>query len=360
MCENLSDLFENFSDAVIAVKNGEIKYFNDTAAKWIPNIDTMRPENIFSPQLLDHNSKSIKGEVVIAGIHAVVNVSSLNDCSIYSIIAPCPEAYSSTANLLSSTSTEFKKMLAVLKMASGMLLPYLENIGDPRLNRYMSMIYHCYYNMLRLTNNLGDLSGILHEDVSLVRSSFDIVAACKDMIDTVQHIAKDTGVELRFKSNEASLLIYADRIRLDKLLLNLLSNSLLNTPSGGILTLTVISAGDRFIVTVSDCGGGIPGEVMSTVWNRYSSPNVLMKTEAGVGLGLTIVRHIAQLHNGSAVLESRPGEGTSVTVSIPIEKPGATYSLTNIADSESDDMQQLLTELAGVIRYDKYTPHYMD
>jgi cell cycle sensor histidine kinase DivJ len=355
-----SDMFGSFREAVIAVKNGEIAYFNDTAARLIPNIETMRPENIFPPQLLNHNSKSIIGEAEIEGIHAVVNVSALDDCSIYSIIAPGSEEHANTANLLSSVSTEFKNMLAVLRMASGLLLPYIENIGNPRFNRYTAMIYHCYYNMLRMTNNLSDLGGILRDEIPLIRTSFDIIAGCRHMISSVQHLVSETGVELRFKSNEESLMVYADRIKLDKLLLNLLANSLSHTPPGGILTLSVFSAGDRFVIAVNDSGAGIPGEVMSTAWNRYSAAKELVDTETGVGLGLTIVRNIARLHNGSAVLESRPGEGTTVTVSIPLEKPDLNELKINTPDYESYDMQQLLTELSGVISYEKYTQQYMD
>ncbi len=359
MVGNLSEKFD-FREAVIAVKNGEFLYISETAAKLIPNIETMKPENIFPPQLLNHQSKSIVGEADIEGIHAVVNVSPLDDCSIYSIIAPCAEENANTANLLSGVSTEYKNMLSVLKMASGLLLPYIENIGNPRYSRYTAMIYHSYYNMLRLTNNLSDLGCILHEDMPLVRSSFDIVSACSDLVDSVQHLISDTEVKLLFKSNEESLLIYADRVKLDKLLLNLLANSLSNTRHGDILTLSVVSAGDRFIIAVSDSGGGIPEGIMSTAWKRYSTPKTLAETEAGVGLGLTIVRNIARLHNGSAVLESRPGEGTTVTVSLPIEKPETTDFRTSVVDYESYDMQQLLTELSGVISYEKYTTQYMD
>ncbi|NLA87384.1 MAG: HAMP domain-containing histidine kinase [Clostridiales bacterium] len=355
-----SDLFGSFREAVIAVKNGEIAYFNDTAAKLIPKIETLRPENIFPPQLLNHDSKCIVGEAEIEGIHTVVNVSSLDDCSIYSIIAPGSEEHANTAHLLSAVSTEFKNMLAVLRMASGLLLPYVENTENPRFNRYAAMIYHCYYNMLRLTNNLSDLGGMLKDDVPLLKSSFDIIGACRDLIDSVQHLVSETGVELRFKSNEESLIIYADRVKLDKLLLNLLSNSLSYTPVGGVLTLSVISAGDRFVISVSDSGAGIPSDVMSTAWSRYSAPKTMIDTETGVGLGLTIVRNIARLHNGSAVLESRPGEGTTVTVSIPIEKQETTDFRTSVVNYESYGMHQLLTELSGVISYEKYTQQYMD
>lgn len=355
-----SEMFGSYREAVIAVKNGEIAYFNDTAARLIPNIETMRPENIFPPQLLDHESKTIIGEAEIEGFHTVVNVSALDDCRIYSIIAPGSEEHANTANLLSTVSTEFKNMLSVLKMASGLLLPYIENIGNPRFDRYTAMLYHSYYNMLRLTNNLSDLGGILRDEIPLIRTQFDIVAACRDLISSVDHLVCETGVEIRFKSNEDSLYVYADRVKLDKLLLNLLSNSLSYTPAGGILTLSVFSTGDRFVIAVSDSGSGIPGEVMSTAWNRYCAPRSLVDTETGVGLGLTIVRNIARLHNGSAVLESRPGEGTTVTVSIPIEKPESDDMETSIFDYESYDMQQLLTELSGVISYEKYSQLYMD
>lgn len=360
MHDNRADLFGDFREAVIAVKNGEIKYFNDTAARLIPNIETKRPENIFPPQLLNQDAKNIVGEAEIEGVHAFINVSPLDDCSIYSIIAPCSEEHTNTANLLSAASTEFKNMLSILRMSSGLLLPYIENIGNPRFSRYTAMIYHSYYNMLRLTNNLSDLGSILRNDVSLVCSSFDIVVACGDLVGSVQHLINESGIEIRFKSNEQSLIVYADRVKLDKLLLNLLSNSLGNTPAGGILTLSVISAGDRFVISVSDSGIGIPGEVLSSAWNRYSAPKNMIDTESGVGLGLTIVRNIARLHNGSAVLESRPGEGTTVTVSIPIEKPETTDFKTSIIDYESYDMQQLLTELSGVLSYEKYTLQYMD
>lgn len=360
MTKKLANIFGPYKEAVIAVKDGYIVYYNGAASKLIPNIEKLKPEDIFPLQLLEHHSSSFVGDADVSGHQAVVAVSRLEEYRIFSIITPDSENQNGTGNLLSSVSTELKNMLSVLKMASGLLLPYIENIGNPRLNRYAAMIYHSYYSMLRLTNNVSDLGNFLRNDIVMERTSFDVIAMCRDMISSTQHLMNESSVELNFKSKHDSLFIYADNQKFEKMLLNLLSNSLSNTPAGGSLTLSAVTAGDRLVITVSDTGDGIPGEVLATAWNRYNVPREMIDPDSGIGLGLTIVSNIARMHGGSAVLESRPGEGTTVTVSIPIQMEQATKFKTNMVSYDSASMQQLLTELSSVISYDKYTQLYMD
>ena len=114
------------------------------------------------------------------------------------------------------------------------------------------------------------------------------------------------------------------------------------------------------MITVGDSGAGIRGEVLPTAWNRYSAPRELSEQADGAGLGLTIVQIIARMHGGSAVLESRLGEGTTVTVSLPVGRPETADLRTSVFDSSGESMQQLLTELSGVVSFDKYTQLYMD
>jgi hypothetical protein len=100
-------------------------------------------------------------------------------------------------------------------------------------------------------------------------------------------------------------------------------------------------------------------DILPTAWSSYAAPKDLARRTNGVGLGLTLVQNIARLHGGSAVLESKPGGGTAVTVSLPLQKPPergpAAY-----ADGEDGGLRQLLTELSGVIGNEKYTQVYMD
>ena len=124
--------------------------------------------------------------------------------------------------------------------------------------------------------------------------------------------------------------------------------------------MSAVHAGNRVVLSVGDGGDGIRGDVLPTAWNRYSAPKELSEQTGGLGLGLSIVQNIARLHGGSAVLETRPGEGTTVTVSLPVERPAPTDSRSAITDTDGYGMQQLLTELAGAIGYEKYTQLYMD
>lgn len=359
LIDTLLNVFDHFKEAVFAVKDGEIKYYNDSAAKLIPDIASSKPEDILPLQLLKHTADRYSGEADIAGRHISVMVSTLTEYKIFSMITPQSEEYSETANLLSSVGVELKNMLSVLKMSSGLLLPYIENMGNPRLNRYLATVFHCFYNMLRLTNNLSDFSSILREDMTLVRTCYDVVTACRELLDSVRHFVKESGIELDFKSNEDSLFIYADRVKLERVILNLLANSLSQTRAGNTVTLSVFSAGDRVVISVSDNGAGIPNDVMPTAWNRYQ---ISKETTApvGIGLGLTIVQNIARLHGGSAVLESKPSGGTTVTVSIPIEKTETTDFRSSMVTYDCNDMQLLLTELSGVIGSENYSQLYMD
>lgn len=359
MIDTLSNIFGHYKEAVFAVKDGEIKYFNGSAAKLIPGIASLKLEDILPWQFLNHTADSYSGEAHIAGGNLTVMVSVLNEYKIFSMITPQREEYGETANLLSSVGVELKNMLSILKMSSGLLTPYIENMGNPRLNRYLATIFHCFHDMLRLTNNISDYSSILREDMTLVRTSYDIVAAGRELLDSVRHLVGASGVNLDFKSNEASLFIYADRVKLDRVILNLLANSLSQARAGNAVTLSVFSAGDRVVISVSDNGAGIPNDVMPTAWNRYQISKETVDP-VGIGLGLTIVQNIARLHGGSAVLESKPGEGATVTVSIPLEKTETTDFRSKIVNYDSDDMQLLLTELSGVIGSENYSQLYMD
>ncbi|MEL4106164.1 HAMP domain-containing sensor histidine kinase [Oscillospiraceae bacterium WX1] len=347
-------------EVLIAVKDGKIRFYNNAAAKLIENIGSKTPEEIFPCELLAHGADSYVGGAVIAGVLTTVTVTMIDDCRIMSFYLPVRKCDRETYGLLSAVSMELKNMLSVLKMSSNLLLPYIENLGNPRLVRYGAMIYHCYYNMLRITNNLSDLDGILRDDVPMDRKSFDLVAVCRDLIDSAQHLVQGTGVTLKFSSDEQNLVIYADQSKIEKMVLNLLSNSLACTPPGGNLAVSVMSANMRCVVTVSDDGQGIDSEALRSAWNKYHVLKEISDTETGLGMGLTIVQNIARLHGGSAVLESRPGAGTTVTVSIPLTQPDETDFRTSRVDYESEGMQQLLTELSGVISYDQYSQLYMD
>ena len=360
LINELSNLFDNIRDAVVAVKDDEVRYHNSAAENLIPGIGALKPADFLPVQAMDKPRENFRGEVTVSGRRIAVSASTISDYRVYVLSQPQTDGQQETAELLSAAGIELREILSVLKMASGLLFPSIENTGNPRLSKYTALIYHSFYSMLRLTNNISDLGSFLRGDAMLTRSTFDLVASSRALIGTAAHLTADSGAEIRFESNGDSIYICADRPRLDKLLLNLLSNSLKNMTRGGTVTVSVLSTGDRAVLSVSDSGGGIREEALPTAWNRYGAPKDLTELTGGVGLGLAIVQNIARLHGGSAVLETKPGEGTTVTVSLPVAASETTNGRASVADDDGCGMELILTELSDVIGYEKYTQLYMD
>lgn len=97
---------------------------------------------------------------------------------------------------------------------------------------------------------------------------------------------------------------------------NLLSNALKFTPAGGRVTVSLRFERKQVLLTVTDTGGGIPVERMETVFDGYLHPERLAALPCGLGLGLPLCRRIAEGHGGRMVLDSRPDQGTSVTLAL--------------------------------------------
>jgi signal transduction histidine kinase len=119
-------------------------------------------------------------------------------------------------------------------------------------------------------------------------------------------------------------MIDGDPEQLDRLLVNLLSNAVKYTPRGGSVALTLGSAADAAVLSVTDTGIGIPEEDQSSLFTRFfRASNAVEAAIPGSGLGLSIVRTIVANHHGELNITSGRGQGTTVTVRIPLENGAA-------------------------------------
>ena len=352
-------MYDSLNDAVVALKDGQIFFYNEAAAKMIPDLDKVAPEDIFPAQYLRYDAERFAGEMKLGGLNVNVQVTVDGSYRVFTITPADTNGIEDMSNFFSSFSLELKNHLSILKMTTELMLSHIEQQDDPKLTRYASMIYHSYYNILRVTNNVVSIGEKTSGNKTLNRTMFDLIAAISGIANTTQHFVAERGVTIKFESALDSLFVYADHSMIDKLLLNLLSNSLANTPAGGEITVSVKKTNDRFIITVNDAGTGVNPDVLKNVWKRYAAERDLTDPQAGVGLGLSIVHCIALMHGGSVVLESRPGAGTSVAVSIPLVDPGEMTLHTQVVPYE-DDLQKFLVELSGVITPEHYTHKYMD
>lgn len=260
----------------------------------------------------------------------------------------------------------------VLQQVSGQLRSSLNNIyrsleriAPPELRDQengldvdAAILCQSYYRILRLANNLSD-AAILDKPIRARLRNDDIVGFCRDVIRRVQMPAELLGLELDFRCAKSSHIIAIDRDRLERLLLNLLSNAFKFTPKGGRVTLEVRIEVQRVELRLSDTGCGIAPELLETVFDRFLHTERIDPPPHGLGLGLPICRRIAQEHGGSLLLTSRPGEGTTVTVSLPNQK-AAVQELNSFIVDYSGGFNPVLLELCDALPKQAFTQKFLD
>jgi signal transduction histidine kinase len=144
----------------------------------------------------------------------------------------------------------------------------------------------------------------------------DIVALLRDMAAPFEHVARDRGIQLEVNATPTTGL--GDGARLRQVVLILLDNALRYVPVGGWIRVSGAESAGQAVITVSDNGSGIAPEHLPHVFERFYRADD--QGSGGSGLGLSIARALVQAMRGKIDLESRPGEGTRVTVCLPIAR----------------------------------------
>ncbi|VWB76061.1 PAS domain-containing two-component system sensor histidine kinase/response regulator [Burkholderia pseudomultivorans] len=174
-------------------------------------------------------------------------------------------------------------------------------------------------SLSHMVADLLDASSLATGRLRLERVPVDLVRIVRDATRELGATAQAQGVVLTTECAMSSCLISADAERLRQVLSNLLSNAIKFTPSGGRITVGLTRAGATVRLSVADTGQGIASEYLPHLFDTFSrSGNAPASPQRGLGLGLSIVRNIAQLHGGAVAASSDGiGHGTTVTVTLP-------------------------------------------
>jgi len=177
----------------------------------------------------------------------------------------------------------------------------------------------------RLIDDLLDLSRIISGKLLLEAREVDLSRVVSDAIDVVRPAANAKGIRLSYECEEGGQLIAGDAARLQQVAWNLLSNAVKFTPEGGAVGVRLGREGGCARLTVSDTGAGIPSEFLPHVFDRFrQADSATTRKHGGLGLGLAIVRHLAELHGGSVHAESLgAGLGSTFSVTFPLAQAAA-------------------------------------
>jgi cell cycle sensor histidine kinase DivJ len=187
-----------------------------------------------------------------------------------------------------------------------------------RYAEYADNIHQAGGHLLDLINDLLDVSKIEAERYTLSVEKFDAREVVSAAMALVRVNAEDKGVTLSGMLPPDAVEVSADRRALKQIALNLLSNAVKFTPEGGSVTVAVEAVGPYLEIIVADTGVGIAPEDVKRLGRPFEQAGAPEQRRQGTGLGLSLVRAFAELHGGRMSIESTLGEGTAVTVRMPV------------------------------------------
>ena len=181
-------------------------------------------------------------------------------------------------------------------------------------------------HLVRLVDDLLDVSRITRGKIELRREPVELGAAVRRAVDSHRSLLEEHGHRLRLSLPAEPIVLEADPTRLEQILFNLLSNAAKYTPGPGHIDLSVARDDGQAVVRVRDDGIGIRPEMLGRVFEPFAQADRLPeRVQEGLGVGLTLVRSLAALHGGTVSVASEgPGRGSEFVVRLPCLPPRAT------------------------------------
>jgi signal transduction histidine kinase len=190
---------------------------------------------------------------------------------------------------------------------------------NARQKEYTSGMYDAGEKLVSLINNILDLSSIEAGYMELETAPVDIAAMLHGIIELTREWARKEKIEVALEIMGDAGTVTADERRLKQVLVNLIRNAIAFTPAGGKITLAAARTKQNIVLTVSDNGQGIPAEDRARIFEPFerAQPGTVGGGR-GAGIGLTLVKNIVEMHKGTVALDSIEGQGTTVTITLPL------------------------------------------
>jgi len=223
------------------------------------------------------------------------------------------------SQFLASVSHELRTPLNAIIGFSDVMKARLFGPMPARYAEYADLIHESGQHLMELIGDVLDMSKIEADRYELVRERFDIDEIVGLAAKMMRLQAEEAGITLSVKRNGEPVPVQGDRKALRQILLNLLSNAVKFTPEGGAIVVMARPSGGQLVLAVGDSGVGIDPEEAERLGQPYrQAANARDIEKRGTGLGLSLVRALAELHGGHMSIASRKGVGTTVTVTLPI------------------------------------------
>jgi signal transduction histidine kinase len=224
---------------------------------------------------------------------------------------------------LATLAHELRNPLAPLRTG----LELLQVAGDekPMVREVRELMQRQVDHLVRLVDDLLDLGRINAGKIELRRECVDLAVIIRNAVEASQPHIRDAQLQLDVAIVDAGLFVDADRARISQVLSNIMNNAAKFTPAGGHIQLSACRVEQTAEIRVRDDGIGIPSEMLPCVFDMFTQVDgSLERSRGGLGIGLSIVRTLVQMHGGTVAAHSNgAGHGSEFVIRLPLAAPAS-------------------------------------
>lgn len=265
------------------------------------------------------------------------------------------DADRSELQAMALAARELREPLASVMITVDRLLPTSAG-NSPEVTEQMARINRGLFQMLRIISNMSDANRYTN-DTPVRQEVRDICAIISEVLGKAAVLAEHTGIRLDYTGIPEPVYTLVDAEKLERAILNILSNAIKFSSEGGRIQANLSRRGDKLYFSVLDDGTGISDSLRGGIFSRYTRNPGVEDGRFGIGLGLVLIRATAALHGGTVLVDHPCETGTRITMTMTV-RPGTGAELRSpvLKVDYAGERDHGLLELSDVLPADLYDP----
>lgn len=253
------------------------------------------------------------------------------------------------ANISHEFKTPLNIIFGVVQLLNSSINDNEIKITPTKLNDYITLMRQNCYRLLRLINNLIDVTKADAGFLDMNYKNYNIIALIENISLSVAEYAKNKGLSLTFDTEVEEKFMACDADKIERIILNLLSNSIKFTKPGGAIYVNICDYEDSITISVKDTGIGIPKDKINKIFDRFIQvDSSLHRENEGSGIGLSLVKSLVEKHGGQVSVTSTKNLGTEFLIKLPVKVlPGEPKKLLP-NDSGDNLVEKIHIELSDI------------
>lgn len=259
------------------------------------------------------NLKNLNGRVGIMDLEAEMEYLAK---SINMMLERLEQSFEYIKEFSSSIGHELKTPLAIIKGESEIALRKDRQAEDYK--KALNVNIEEANRMIRIVEDLVFLAKLDYNPDNIKKEVFDFIPFFADIQKRAQTLVSQKQIDLSVTMPETTIILEGNKLHLSRMFFNLIQNAIKFTPSGGKISLIVHPEGGALKVSISDTGAGISEADLPRIFQRFFHKESQSESGDSIGLGLSIVKSIVKFHKGDIEVKSKPREGATFIVILPI------------------------------------------